>query len=149
MIAETISLGILSLPASLAALGFVPGVLLILIIGLIATYTGYVVYQFKMKHPEVTSFADMLAITFGKPGRWIGEFLQTLLLVFIAAAHVVIFSVMLNTLTGHGLCTVAFMAIGALVSFFATLPRTFKANSWLSIFCEYRQTMDTLAETLR
>lgn len=136
MIAETISLGILSLPKSVAAMGIVPGVLLILLFGLIATYTGVVIWQFKMKHPSVASVADILAHLFGKPGRWMGEIVTNLFLLFTMAAHVVIFSVMLNTLTGHGLCTTVFMAIGAMVSFVATLPRTFKANSWLSIFCK-------------
>lgn len=40
MIAETIALGILSLPSALATLGMVPGVILIVGLGLIATYTG-------------------------------------------------------------------------------------------------------------
>lgn len=40
MIAETISLGILSLPSVLATVGMVPGVLLIAGLGAIATYTG-------------------------------------------------------------------------------------------------------------
>lgn len=52
MIAETISLGILSLPSALATVGFVPGVIFILGLGLIATYTGYVMWQVKMKYPE-------------------------------------------------------------------------------------------------
>ena len=137
MIAETVSLGILSLPAALATMGFVPGVILIISLGLIATYTGYVTYQVKMKHPEVTSFAHVLGLMFGKPGRWIGEVLQNLLLVFIMGAHINVFSVMMNTLTGHGMCTVVFMIIGAVVSFVVSMPRTFEANSKVSIACTY------------
>lgn len=48
MIAETISLGILSLPSVLATIGMVPGVILIAGLGILATYTGYVIGQFKM-----------------------------------------------------------------------------------------------------
>jgi amino acid permease len=53
MIAETISLGILSLPSVLATVGLVPGFLLILGLGVIATYTGYVIGQFKERYPWV------------------------------------------------------------------------------------------------
>jgi hypothetical protein len=53
MIAETISLGILSLPSVLATVGLVPGFLLILGLGIIATYSGYVIGQFKERYPWV------------------------------------------------------------------------------------------------
>lgn len=51
MIAETVSLGILSLPSALATLGFVPGMILILGLGLLATYTGYMIGSFKLHYP--------------------------------------------------------------------------------------------------
>jgi amino acid permease len=54
LIAETVSLGILSLPSVLATIGMVPGVILIAGLGLLATYTGYVFWQFKMEHPYVS-----------------------------------------------------------------------------------------------
>lgn len=58
MIAETISLGILSLPSVLAAVGFAPGMILIFGLGAIATYTGYVIGQFKLRYPHVHNMAD-------------------------------------------------------------------------------------------
>jgi amino acid permease len=55
LIAETISLGILSLPSVFATVGMVAGIMLILGLGIIATYTGYVFWQFKMQYPWVHS----------------------------------------------------------------------------------------------
>jgi len=43
MIAETISLGILSLPSVLATVGMVGGGILIITLGIVATYSGYVI----------------------------------------------------------------------------------------------------------
>lgn len=54
MIAETISLGILSLPSVLARVGMIPGIILIASLGVIATYTGYVLGQFKWAYPHVS-----------------------------------------------------------------------------------------------
>lgn len=139
MIAETISLGILSLPHVSSTVGLVPGVLLILILGLIATYTGYVVYQFKMEYPQTLTIADGLKIQFGRPGRWIAEVSQDLELIFIMAAHIVIFSVCFNVLTDHALCTTLWMAIAAAVSFLVSLPRTMKGNRYFSMFCEFHR----------
>jgi hypothetical protein len=42
MIAETISLDMLSLPSVLAAVGMIPGIITIAGLGIPATYTGYV-----------------------------------------------------------------------------------------------------------
>jgi len=53
MIAETVSLGILSLPAVLAGVGIVAGLILIAGLGVMATYTGYTIWQFKMAYPHV------------------------------------------------------------------------------------------------
>lgn len=43
MIAETISLGVLSLPSVLAEVGMVGGAILIVGLGAVATYSGYVI----------------------------------------------------------------------------------------------------------
>lgn len=59
MIAETVSLGILSLPASMATLGFVPGTILIVVLGLAAWYTGHAVWQFKLKYPQIRSYPEV------------------------------------------------------------------------------------------
>lgn len=47
MIAETISLGILSLPSVLARIGLVPGLILLVGLGIIATYTGWVSFGLR------------------------------------------------------------------------------------------------------
>ncbi|GAB1744017.1 hypothetical protein NU219Hw_g1056t1 [Hortaea werneckii] len=128
MIAETVSLGILSLPSALATLGYVPGILLILTLGLLSWYTGTIIFQLKMQHfGSIHSYADIFALWLGKPGRWFGEVATNLMLVFIVAAHIVTFSVMMNVLTEGAVCTNGFMAVGAVVSCLSILLATFTA----------------------
>lgn len=43
---------------------------------------------------------------------------------------------MLNTLTGHPVCTIVWGVIGMIVLWIFTLPRTMKNVSWLSICCK-------------
>jgi len=52
MIAEIVSNGMLSLPSSLAVVGIVPGVILIVFLGVFATFTSWILIQFKLRHPE-------------------------------------------------------------------------------------------------
>lgn len=58
MLAENVSLGILALPQALAILGIVPGMLCICLLGIVATYTGYLIGEFKLAHPSVQLHAD-------------------------------------------------------------------------------------------
>ena len=52
MIAEIVSNGMLSLPSSLAVVGIVPGVVLIVFLGVFATFTSWLLIKFKLRHPE-------------------------------------------------------------------------------------------------
>ncbi|KAF2809538.1 amino acid transporter [Mytilinidion resinicola] len=134
MLAETISLGVLSLPQAVATLGLVPGLLLIFFLGIIAYWTGFVVGEFKKAYPQVQSFADAGEMIAGPVGREIMAVSQILILIFIMAAHVLSFSIAMNVLTDHAICSVWFGVIGTVVSFIFGLPRTFKGVSWASIF---------------
>ncbi|KAK2873908.1 hypothetical protein FQN49_001999 [Arthroderma sp. PD_2] len=133
MIAETISLGILSLPSAVGALGIVPATIIIIGLGFLATYTGFVIGQFKMRYPHIHNMADAGEVLMGPIGREILGGAQLLFLVFIMGSHVLTFIVMMNTLTEHGTCSIVFGVIGMVVSLVLALPRTLKNVSWMSI----------------
>ncbi len=69
MVAETISLGILSLPAAIASLGLVPGLIIIVGLGLLTCYTGYMISQFNGRYPHISNMADAGGILMGQFGR--------------------------------------------------------------------------------
>lgn len=85
MIAETVSLGILSLPAAVSRIGLVPGAILTVSFGVLTTYTGYLVHKFKMRYPDVHSFADAAGLIFGRWGRYIAEIMTGIFLIFISS----------------------------------------------------------------
>lgn len=137
MLAENVSLGVLALPQALAILGFVPGMLCICFLGIIATYTGWIIGEFKLAYPRVQSFADCGYIIAGRIGREIAAAGSILILIFISGAHVLTFAVAMNALTDHGVCTIVFSVFGMIVCFLLGLPRTFKNVSISSIACRY------------
>ncbi len=77
MIAEIVSNGMLSLPSSLAVVGIVPGLVLIVFLGVFATYTSWLLVKFKMRHPEVHNMGDAGKILFGRPGQELLAFGKT------------------------------------------------------------------------
>ena len=86
-----------------------------------------------MPQPSVHTMGDAGEILAGAWGREICGLAQTTFLIFIMGSHVLTFSIMMNVLTNHSLCTIWFMAIGTIISFICTLPRTLKSVSHLSI----------------
>ncbi|CAN9305882.1 unnamed protein product [Alternaria alternata] len=134
MLAENVSLGVLALPQALAILGLVPGLLCICFLGIIATYTGYLIGEFKLAHPSITCYADCGMLIGGPIGREVLAVGQELVLIFIMSAHILTFGVALNAMTDHGACTIIFNVIGLIISFLFGLPRTFKNISYFSYF---------------
>ncbi|KAJ5675075.1 Amino acid transporter transmembrane [Penicillium maclennaniae] len=133
MVAETVSLGVLSLPAAIAGLGLVPAVILLIGLGLLATYTGYVMGQMKLRYPQITTMADAGEVLGGKWGREIVGAAYITFLIFIMSSHLLTFTVAMNTITDHGTCSIVFGIVGMLVSFICSLPRTLVNMSWLSL----------------
>ena len=133
MIAETISLGILSLPAAVSVLGLIPGLILLIAMGILASYTGYVIGQFKIAYPHIANMADAGEVLFGPIGRVILGFGQILFIIFIMGAHLLTFSVAMNALTEHAACTIIWMVVAAIISLVFTLPRTLGNLSYYCI----------------
>ncbi|KAF2266613.1 hypothetical protein CC78DRAFT_552304 [Lojkania enalia] len=116
------SLGVLALPQAVAVMRLIPGLLIILILSILAGYTG------------LASFADARGIIGGTFGSRLVAVSQCLLLIFIMVAHILSFSIALNVIIDHSQCTVIFMILGSIVCFILGLPRTLKGVSFLSIF---------------
>lgn len=138
MVAENISLGILSLPAVLSTDGLVAGVLALIGIGFLVTYGGYILWQFRMRHPEVANYTDIGQILFGRVGREVFGAAFVIVGIFVMASHLLTWTIALNTLSNHGTCTIVFGVVGIVVFALLTVPRTLKNVSFLGIICEYR-----------
>lgn len=133
LITNQVGLGILSLPRVLHILGIVPGVIAIIGLGIVSTYTAYELLQFYRRHPHCVNMADMARVVGGLPFEiilGIGLFINIIL---TCGSVTVTISVALNTITNHGMCTVGFAGIAALVCWALCLPRTFKFVSQVGI----------------
>ncbi|KAH8664199.1 transmembrane amino acid transporter protein-domain-containing protein [Xylariales sp. PMI_506] len=156
LIAETVSLGILSLPAVVANLGLAPGIVLIIVMGLLSTYSGMVMGEFRSKYPWVQSFGDageVLGRSIGM-GRFFQEFLgwaQTIFQVFVMGSHLLTWTICLNTLTDSSTCTIVWAVVGLAIFFILNQPRTlhlagyYSFASFASIFTAVMMTVIDVA----
>ncbi|KAI0707703.1 transmembrane amino acid transporter protein-domain-containing protein [Earliella scabrosa] len=133
MLAETVSLGILSIPSVFASVGMVAGCLLVIGLGLIATATGYVIGAFKLRYPHVHNMADAGEILAGRIGREVLGAAQVIFIVFLCGSHVLTGLIAFDTITDGASCSVLWGAVTAIVCLILTLPRTLDGLAYLSV----------------
>lgn len=133
MIAEIVSNGMLSLPSSLAVVGIVPGLVLIVFLGVFATYTSWLLVKFKLRHPEVHNMGDAGLILFGPIGREILAFGTVVFAVFATGGQLLAGQIALAALSDNKLCLMLYTGIFAIPTLLISFPRTFDKLSWISV----------------
>lgn len=156
MTKASIGLGVLSIPTVFDTLGIIPGVICLVAVGVIITWSGYVVGTFKVRHPEVYGVDDAGGLMFGRIGREVfgaafalcmcistpvsrlflrGPSAYAKLLsdwTFIAGSGMLSVSIGLNAVSSHATCTAVFVVVGAIVGFLFASIRTLGKMSWLA-----------------
>ncbi|KAK4106875.1 hypothetical protein N658DRAFT_555645 [Parathielavia hyrcaniae] len=137
MIAETVSLGILSLPAVVATLGLAPGLITMVFMGFLSLYSGLVMGEFRRQHPWVQSFGDAgevmgRSIGMGKLFQEVFGWAQTIFVTFVMGSHLLTWTICLNTLTNSAACTIVWGVVGLAVFWVLNTPRTLKAAGYYS-----------------
>ncbi|KAH9900929.1 transmembrane amino acid transporter protein-domain-containing protein [Cubamyces lactineus] len=133
MLAETVSLGILSIPSAFASVGMVAGILLVIGLGTIATATGYMIGTFKLRYPHVHNMADAGEILAGPIGREVLGAAQVVFMTFVCGSHVLTGLIAFDTITAGASCSVLWAAVAAIICLVLTIPRTLNGISYMSV----------------
>lgn len=151
MMKSQIGLGILSIPTAFNALGMVPGVIVLVGIAVITTWSGYIIGRFKLNHREVYGIDDAATLMFGPIGRWFLSVVFCLCrfsnpfspgvsstdydnkdYIFVSASGILGISIGLNSVSTHGLCTAVFAVIAAILGLATASIRTLGRVTWLA-----------------
>ncbi|KAL4863878.1 hypothetical protein BDV12DRAFT_189344 [Aspergillus spectabilis] len=138
MMKTQIGLGVLSIPAAFDTLGLIPGLICLLTIAVITTWSDYMVGIFKLNHREVYSIADAGGLMFGRAGRAFFGFAFVLYWIFVAGSGMLSISIGLNAVSTHAACTAIFVAVAAIVGFVFGSIRTLGRLSflaWIGLIC--------------
>ncbi|KAE8444803.1 hypothetical protein EG329_014263 [Mollisiaceae sp. DMI_Dod_QoI] len=133
---DQVCLAIMAQTWSLSVLGWVPGLITMVIAGILFWITSITMHKFIMKHPQIKDICDFGYEAFGK-SRIAYEFSGFMLLannILLIGFHILTGAKVLNTLSDHSLCTVVFSAIAALMGIVMSLPRTLRHVSFMSMF---------------
>ena len=100
--------------------------------GGLASYSGYIIGQFKLRYPEIHNMGHAGNKLFGKFGGRIVGGSTLMFIVFIMGAHILVFRSMMDVLTNNRYCGIIWSMVGLFISLVACLPRTMKKMSYLS-----------------
>ncbi|PLB53816.1 putative amino acid transporter [Aspergillus steynii IBT 23096] len=132
MMKTQIGLGVLSIPTAFNVLGMVPGVICLIAVSCITTWSDYVIGTFKVNHREVYSIDDAGGLIFGPVGRGFLGVVFTLFWIFIDGSGILGISISLNAISTHGACTAIFVAVSAILGFALGSIRTLGRITWLA-----------------
>ncbi|KAJ4210598.1 hypothetical protein NW767_000871 [Fusarium falciforme] len=147
MMKTQIGLGVLSMPVVFDTLGMIPGIILLITIAGITTWSDYIVGVFKMRHRHVYGIDDVGRMLFGRIGYEVfgamyalcrlslpPKMLQSNMLdfTFVSGSAMLSISVALNALSTHGACTAVFVAVAAVVTFMVSSIQTLGRISWVA-----------------
>lgn len=149
-----IGLGVLAIPSVFDTLGLAPGVIALVIIGCITTWSDYMVGAFKRNHKQVYGIDDCGQLMAGRIGR---EILATTfclckdasairrtsltsytVFIFVSGSGMLGISIGLNSVSEHGACTAIFVAVAAILGFCLASIQTLGKISiltWIGLIC--------------
>ncbi|KUJ16063.1 uncharacterized protein LY89DRAFT_685906 [Mollisia scopiformis] len=133
---DQVCLAIMAQTWSLSVLGWVPGLITMVVAGILFWITSITMHKFIMKHPQIKDICDFGYYAFGK-SRIAYEFTGFMLLannILLIGFHVLTGAKVLNTLSDHSQCTVVFSVIATLMGIVMSMPRTLKHVSFMSMF---------------
>lgn len=131
MIKSAFGLGVLSIPFVFQSVGIVPGIILILVIEGIVTWSAYVLGEFKLAHRDTYSLADVGRVLFGRVGEEFFTIAVCVCMLFFSGSGMVGVTTALNAVSTHATCTAVWMVVVFVVSFAAASIRTLGNITWL------------------
>jgi amino acid permease len=134
-ITNEVGIGMLSLPSALNTLGFFPGLLCIIVMGMLSLYTAYNLIQYWRKYPYMLNIVDYGRVLGGPWVEGIFAFGFLINMALISASALVTLTIGLNTVSEHATCTVVFTVIAALAMWAMCVPRSMRFVSWASWPC--------------
>ncbi|KAJ5488143.1 Amino acid transporter transmembrane [Penicillium expansum] len=133
---EQVCLAIMAQSWSLSVLGWVPGIITMVLCGIIFWITSITMHKYIMKHPHIMDICDFGYHVFGqsKAAYVFSSFMLLANNILLIGFHILTGAKVLNTLSDHSLCTAVFSIIVAIMGIIISIPRTLQHVSFMSMF---------------
>lgn len=136
---EQVCLAVMAQTWSLSVLGWVPGIITMVVAGILFYTTSMTMHKFIMKHPYIRDICDFGYVAFGN-SRIAYVFAGFMLLannILLIGFHILTAARILNTLSDHSLCNVVFNVIGLIMGIVFSVPRTLHHVSFMSMISAF------------
>jgi hypothetical protein len=106
--------------------------------------------EFCLRHPEIRDVCDLGQMIFwnSKWAFWFTAVMFILNNTFIMGFHCLVGAKYLNTISNHGLCTIGFSAIVAVISWVCSMPRTFNTLAKIATFSAFFTFISVMLATI-
>ncbi|KAJ5131235.1 uncharacterized protein N7515_007274 [Penicillium bovifimosum] len=133
---EQVCLAIMAQSWSLSVLGWVPGIITMVLSGSLFWITSITMHKYIMKHPYIMDICDFGYYVFGqsKAAYVFSSFMMLANNILLVGFHVLTGAKVLNTLSDHSLCTAIFSVIATIMGIAMSAPRTLQHISLMSMF---------------
>ncbi|KAJ5654633.1 hypothetical protein N7490_001636 [Penicillium lividum] len=133
---DQVCLAIMAQSWSLSVLGWVPGIITMVLSGILFWLTSITMHKYIMKNPQIKDICDFGYYVFGqsKAAYVFSAFMLLANNILLIGFHVLTGAKVLNTLSGHTLCTAVFSVITTLMGIVMSTPRTLHHVSFMSMF---------------
>ncbi|CAI7573212.1 unnamed protein product [Penicillium discolor] len=133
---EQVCLAIMAQSWSLSVLGWVPGIITMVLCGIFFWITSITMHKYIMKHPHIMDICDFGYHVFGqsKIAYVFSSFMMLANNILLIGFHVLTGAKVLNTLSDHSLCTAVFSIIVTIMGIIMSMPRTLQHVSFMSMF---------------
>ena len=129
-VTNEVGIGMLSLPAAVNVLGFFPGVLCIIVMGMLSLYSAYNLIQYWRKYPYMLNIVDYGRVLGGPVVEAIFAVGFLINMALISASALVTLTIGLNTVSEHATCTVVFTVVAAIAMWAMCVPHSMRFVSW-------------------
>ncbi|KAJ5945138.1 hypothetical protein N7516_005306 [Penicillium verrucosum] len=133
---EQVCLAIMAQSWSLSVLGWVPGIITMVLCGILFWITSITMHKYIMKHPHIMDICDFGYHIFGqsKTAYAFSSFMMLANNILLIGFHVLTGAKVLNTLSDHSLCTAVFSIIVTIMGIIMSIPRALQHVSLMSMF---------------
>ncbi|KAJ5934142.1 hypothetical protein N7466_003689 [Penicillium verhagenii] len=133
---DQVCLAIMAQSWSLSVLGWVPGIITMVLSGILFWITSITMHKYIMKNPQIKDICDFGYYVFGqsKAAYVFSAFMLLANNILLVGFHILTGAKVLNTLSGHTLCTAVFSVIVTIMGIVMSTPRTLRHVSFMSMF---------------
>ncbi|CAG8240302.1 unnamed protein product [Penicillium salamii] len=138
---EQVCLAIMAQSWSLSVLGWVPGIITMVLCCILFWFTSITMHKYIMKYPQIKDICDFGYYIFGrsKAAYVFSGFMLLANNIMLIGFHILTGAKVLNTLSDHSMCTAVFSVIVSIMGIIMSMPRTLHHVSFMSMFsCKYQ-----------